>query len=152
MPPKLLTKSALLFGLVVVLGLAGNSIAQQPTVASTPMPAAATPPMPDPVTAKAAEPMVAPIQRVKPVVPKLDPRLSATPVSTSNGKPAALTKAAPLATKSQGAKAVPIKSSARTARSKAAAAAPKVAAGTTVPAKKPVTAAGDKPAATVTTR
>jgi hypothetical protein len=139
-------------GLVVALGFAGAGIAQQPALAPTPPAATAYPTNSDPVTAKAPEPMVAPIQRVKPAAPKLDPRLSATPVSKSNGKPGALTKAAPLATKSQGAKAVPTKTAAKAVRGKSAAPAPKAAAGTTVPAGAPVTAAGDKPAAAVTTR
>jgi hypothetical protein len=153
---KALVGSATGLALAVAFGLAGAGRAQQP-----PTPATQTAPVPDPVTAKAGEPIVAPIQRVKPAAPKLDPRLSAAPVvSNAKAKQATVPKTVPATTKPRAGKAVPVvaakappaKTTAKTTRGKAAAPKAKATAGASVAAKKPVAAAGDKPTATAATR
>jgi hypothetical protein len=159
MSRKLLNGSGVLaLGLVIAAGLGNDSRAQQPLAAPAAPPAvpAQTAPISSTPNAGAGEPMVAPIQRVKPVAPKLDPRLSAAPVAKAGAKPAALKKTAAKAKVPVGKKTPALASKAAPKGvdpgTTASTAPPKTAPQATVPPKKPVTAAGEKPAAGVTTR
>jgi hypothetical protein len=148
----------LALGLVIATGLGHDSRAQQPL--SVPAASQAVPAQTAPVSstpnAGVGEPMVAPIQRVKPVAPKLDPRLSAAAVAKAGAKPAALKKTAAKAKVPVGKKAPALASKAppkgTNAGTAVSTAPPKTAPQATAPPKKPVAAAGEKPAAGVTTR